>query len=118
MIAQKEIERSQRAICERLSVDFFRSPPSAKLGIALNARGGLLPLNGLRHLPDHGTTGWYIWAGEELSVAPDFFVPLHVKHLVDWCPQAQPYLGLPPGWRFLLGDGYEDLWFDPSLLDA
>jgi hypothetical protein len=27
------------------------------------------------------------------------------------------YLGLAPGWRFLIGeDGYEDVWFDPDLL--
>lgn len=24
-------------------------------------------------------------------------------------------LGLPPGWRFLLADGYEDVWEDASL---
>jgi hypothetical protein len=28
-----------------------------------------------------------------------------------------PYLALPPGWRFLLAPGYEDVWYDPTLLD-
>lgn len=77
----------------------------------------MVPINGLRHPPEGDTTGWYIWAGEELSTATDFFVPLHVVHLDEWCPGAIPYLGLPPGWRFLIADGYEDVWFDPSLLD-
>ncbi|WP_441294952.1 immunity protein Imm33 domain-containing protein [Massilia antarctica] len=27
-----------------------------------------------------------------------------------------PYLSLPPGYRFQIADGYEDVWFDPALL--
>jgi hypothetical protein len=26
------------------------------------------------------------------------------------------YLGLAPGWRFLIAPGYEDVWFDEILL--
>jgi hypothetical protein len=49
------------------------------------------------------TSGWYIWAGEGgPSDDPDFFVPLHVEHLAEWCPHITKYLGLPPGWRFLV----------------
>lgn len=63
------------------------------------------------------TTGWYIWAGEEFSTDPDFFVPLHVKHLNEWCPVVLKYLSLAPGWRFLVTNDYEDVWQDKSLLD-
>lgn len=86
-----------------------------KVGISRNVRSGLRPLNGVRHLPENGTTGWYIWAGEEMSEADDFFVPLHASHLQDWCPDVLPYLELPPGWHFLIAPGYEDVWFDPDL---
>lgn len=75
-----------------------------------------MPLNGLRHPPEEGTSGWFVWAGRELPDDPDFFVPLHVEHLDDWCPQVLPYLALPPGWRFLLAPGHEDVWHDPTLL--
>jgi hypothetical protein len=27
------------------------------------------------------------------------------------------YFGLEPGWRFLLAPGYEDVWYDATLLD-
>src|SRR6266567_6634911 len=64
------------------------------------------------------TSGWYIWAGEQLSDDPDFFVPLHVEHLAMSCPAAIPYLALPPGWRFLVAPGYEDVWPDQSLLQV
>lgn len=43
--------------------------------------------------------------------------PLHVAHLGEWCPDAMPYLALPPGWRFLLAPDHEEIWFDPSLLE-
>jgi hypothetical protein len=28
-----------------------------------------------------------------------------------------PYLSLPPGWRFLIAPGHEDVWEDQSLFD-
>jgi hypothetical protein len=104
-------------VCNQYQVEFVPSPGSLKVGVSLNIRSGTQPINGLRHQPVGDTTGWYIWGGEDLSTAPDFFVPLHVEHLVDWCPQVIRYLGLPPGWRFLVADGYEDVWFDDTLLE-
>ncbi len=107
----------QLATCRSHGVQCFPSPEGMKVGIAENVRAGAYPINGLRHPPKGDTTGWYIWAGEELSSAPDFFVPLHVEHLREWCPQVIPYLGLPPGWRFLIAPGYEDIWYDAELLE-
>jgi hypothetical protein len=51
-----------------------------------------------------------------LSVTDDFFDPLHVSHLDARLPEVVPYLALPPGWRFLLAPGHEDVWYDESLL--
>lgn len=90
--------------------------PGEKLGVSTNVRSSTWPVNGLRHAAAGGTCGWYIWAGEELSDADDFFVPLHVEHVIDWRPEVIPYLDLPPGWRFLIAPGYEDVWFDEDLL--
>ena len=52
-----------------------------------------------------------------LMIDLTFFAPLHTSHLVEKCPSAIPFLGLPPGYRFLLGEkAYEDVWFDAELL--
>jgi hypothetical protein len=110
-------EEQQREVCKRYRVRWIAAPPNFKVGIAENVRTGLIPINGLRHHPESGTTGWYIWAGEELSADPEFFKPLHVSHLDVWCPAVLPYLGLPPGSRFLLAPNYEDVWHDDSLLN-
>jgi hypothetical protein len=117
-VNEPEIEQLQRDICRRFGSDFVPSSSSEKLGISETVRQGMLPINGLRHRSSDNTSGWYIWAGEELSSAPDFFVPLHIEHLDEWCPQIKKFLGLAPGWRFLLAGDHEDIWFDSSLLDV
>ena len=33
-------------------------------------------------------------------------------------PEVLPFLGLPPGYRFLLADTTQDVWFDESLLSV
>ena len=107
----------QRSVCAKYGAPFVPAPAEQKIGIARNVREGLLPINGLRLRAEAGTTGWYIWAGGEMSQDDDFFVPLHAAHLWQWCPQAVRFLGLPPGWRFLVAGDHEDVWQDQSLLD-
>jgi hypothetical protein len=112
------INELQLDLCQRYGVEHFPAPLSSKLGIALNVKDGVQLINGMRDMPAGDTCGWFIWAGEELSTQPDFFKSLHVAHIKSWCPEVEKYLGLPPGWRFLLADDYEDVWFDPSLLSV
>jgi len=112
-----DVEKLQRDVCARHQVDF--DPPSSecRLGIALQTLDRK-PINGLRHRPEDGTCGWYIWAGGDIdSNDPDFFQALCVEHLITRCSIVLGYLGLPPGWRFQIdGSGYEDVWFDEKLL--
>jgi hypothetical protein len=70
----------------------------------------------MRHRPLRDTSGWYVWARQEFSDDERFFQPTHVGHVVSLYPEIRPYLALPPGWRFLIEPGYEDVWFDEALL--
>lgn len=106
----------QAIICERWQAPYLPTLPSQKVGISENVKESIYPINGMRHKPVGDTSGWYIWAGEELNSDENFFQPLHAKHLDEWCPDAKKYLGLSPGWRFLIAPDYEDVWFDPNLL--
>ena len=110
------VAEEQAAICARFGVAPYAAPSDLKVGIARNVREGALPINGPRCRPEGDTTGWYIWAGGEMSGHPDFFVPLHVSHLGEWSPSVLPYLALPPGWRFQIAPGHEDVWFDEDVL--
>jgi len=111
-----EIVQKQKEICQKWQTDFLEAPLDSKVGISENVKSGVLPINGLRHSSEGNTSGWFIWAGEELSKDKDFFKPLHLLHLESWIPDMYKYLGLPPGWRFLIANGYEDIWFDEELL--
>lgn len=112
------IEDEQARVCARYATAFVAANPFTKAGVAKDFGGDRRPLNGLRHPPTPGTSGWYLWSGEELSEADDFFEPVHVAHLERLQPSVLPYLGLGPGWRFLIAGDHVDVWFDAKLLDA
>ena len=111
------MEEAQREVCQRYGADFMPPDDVCKVGISESALRGELPLHGLRHWPESGTTGWFIWSGE-YSGDPEFFKPLHLYHLAEHCRTALPFLALPAGWRFLVAPDYEDVWSDSSLLQT
>jgi hypothetical protein len=108
-------ETAQRAMCAEMKVSFEAAPPDWISGFATQTIGRL-PLNGLRHSTTQGTTGWYLWCGEESSQEKDFYQPTHTEHLYRDFPMISKLMGLPPGYRFLVAGEYVDVWFDPSLL--
>lgn len=112
----KSCETEQRALCKRWGAPYLEAGDTLKVGIFKNVGRGTYPINGLRHSPAGDTSGWYIWCGEEIGEEDDFFLPLHIAHLDEVCPGIKKYLGLAPGWRFLIAPDYEDVWFDSSLL--
>jgi hypothetical protein len=111
------LDQLQLEMCKKHGAIFTPSTPEMKLGVSAGFFQSNYPLNGLRHPPQPGTCGWFLWTGENLSTNSDFFKPIHVEHLFERCPQVLPYLALPPGWRFLIAEGYEDVWWDSTLLD-
>ncbi|MEV8471783.1 hypothetical protein [Ralstonia sp. UNC404CL21Col] len=76
----------QLAVCQRFHAEYFGCDKMLKVGVSRNVRERLRPLNGLQLKLEGETSGWYIWAGEQFSESPDFFVPLHVSHLLEWAP--------------------------------
>ena len=112
---QIEIAEMQRAFCKQQAAEYVAALGETKSGFAPSTKG-LVTVNGLRHPTTDETTGWYIWCGEVLSDAPDFFAPLHTYHLYEEFPEIARLLGLSPGFRFLLAGDYLDVWYDASLL--
>jgi hypothetical protein len=108
----------QKSVCEKYGAQYVPCDANHKLGISKNFAPKNFPINGLRHPLTKGATGWYIWSGEEFSLEPDFFLPVHVAHLNEQCVEIVKYLGLPPGWRFLFAPSQEDVWFDEKLLQT
>jgi hypothetical protein len=90
-----------------------------KLGVSrsLLTDGWQWPIHGLCHPSTTETSGWYIWTGD-LEQGDDFFVPLHESNLRNRHPILTPLLELPPGTRFLIAPGHQDVWRDEALLDV
>ncbi|QDE30761.1 MULTISPECIES: hypothetical protein [Shewanella] len=105
---------NQKDVCLKFGVTPFPSLEGDKIGIAIETIGKL-PINGLRHNPENGSCGWYIWCGEDMSKYADFFKPLHVSHIANYLPEVEKYLSLPPGYRFLIAGENVDVWHDSSL---
>ena len=108
----ESLSDQQRNICREYGADFVPPVPGSKVGIARPTLGRV-PVRGVRLPPTETTCGWYIYAGDEWSDAADFYQPLCVEHLAEYCPFVLPLLALPPGWRFMAdGQGFRDVWQD------
>ncbi|WP_462251221.1 immunity protein Imm33 domain-containing protein [Ekhidna sp.] len=109
--------RSNQSICEWQGVLPVSPTQGSNIGLAVDSIGEGV-IHGLRHIPEKGTNGWYIWCGN-YSEAENFFSPICIDHLEDYFGnKLTEYLELPPGYRFMIdGDNHEDVWFDKSLIE-
>jgi hypothetical protein len=114
----KTIFDEQRKICIRNGSPFSPVDFSLTVGVSKDLMSGAMPINGLRHPPDIGTTGWFLWSGTELNSNQNYFVPTHLYHLLASGKLFLPYLALAPGWRFLTDGISEDVWYDQKLLNV
>jgi hypothetical protein len=115
-----QIQQQQKAICEKLKIDWSPVDISSMVAFNESLLSETLPINGLRHLSTDKINGWYLWSGGDIPQHDDrFFKPIHIAHLIELRPAILKYLGLPAGWRFQIDDGgYEDLWYDSTILVA
>jgi hypothetical protein len=114
------IQHQQKAICDKLKIDWTPVDINAMIAFNDSLFSDTLPINGLRHRKTDTIDGWYLWSGDEIRQNDNnFFKPIHVRHLIERRQIVLKYLGLPAGWRFQIDDeGYEDIWFDESVLDV
>ncbi|MFO1014147.1 MAG: hypothetical protein U1E50_10330 [Caulobacteraceae bacterium] len=105
----------QEALCAKYGAAASRISPRQTVGFARDFDPLVQPCNGVRYPPEGDATGWYLWTGPELSDDRDYFLPVRVEHLEELCPEVVKYLGLPPGWRFLFAEKYEDVWRDEDI---
>lgn len=52
--------REQRQVCDLFGSPYVEARTDLKVGISINVKDGVLPINGLRHPSEGDTTGWYI----------------------------------------------------------
>ena len=108
-------KRAQQSLCSQYGSAFVPPGADSKVGIAL-ASLTKAPLNACVTLRREYPRLVYL-AGKSLSQSPQFFQPLHVRLLAEYCPSLLPDLGLAPGWRVLAAGDQVDVWHDPELLE-
>jgi hypothetical protein len=112
------VTERQMAACERAGVKPTFLSASDRIAIARDFDPERFPINGLRHPAHDNMCGWYIWSGDDLSDDPEHFEVICYGHLLDDSVPWLEYLALPSGWRFLAAPGYEDAWWDETLITA
>ena len=109
--------QAQHRICRTYGAAFDPPLPGTKVGVAIQTLDRT-PLHGVRLRPTETTCGWFVHAGDECSDTPDFYQPLCVEHLVEYCQLAIPFLCLPAGWRFTTdAQGFINVWQDVKIVD-
>lgn len=95
-----------------------RPQPTDGMGLAMETLRDL-PLKGMRYMQPEGSSGWYIWGGEQKLDTADFFTAIQVRDVDDYLPNIRPFLDLPPGYCFEIEKGgRHKVWFDGDLLDV
>jgi hypothetical protein len=114
------IQDQQKSMCDKLKIDWTPVDINSLVAFNESLLTSISPINGLRHPKQGAIDGWYLWSGGEIPQTEDyFFKSIHVGHLIDQRTIVLKFLGLPPGWRFQIDDtGYEDVWFDISVLNT
>lgn len=101
----------QQSVCAKHGAKFVGVHKHSMVRLALGSLGQQ-PFQGLRSAPDGESSGWFLWAGQ-YSTADDFFQLVSYSALFEKCPQVIKYLGLPPGYRFVVDcEGYGEVWLD------
>lgn len=109
-----DLEKKQEACCAHYSAGFL--PPDA-MQLVVISDGVLLgehEVEGVRYpSPDH-MSGWWLttslYSGNLESLKT-----VHFKHIAEALPNIAQYMGLPHGYRFVLGGQSEHVWFDSEV---
>ncbi len=103
------LEDDQYEVCRRFRTHCM--PPRSDQLVVISA--GVVEgdaVEGVRYPSPEHMSGWWIttdrYDGDSKSLTLH-----HLHHLVEWRPDIAPYLALPFGFRFVLGEA-EHVWFD------
>lgn len=74
------LHEQQRAVCRRFHPQFSSCGMHLKLGVSLNVKSGIRPLNGMRINADSGTNGLVHLGERNVFARSRLFIPLHGEH--------------------------------------
>lgn len=129
----------QKRLCEEYRAEYLPTPDESLVVVdrrllePQGASGGFLRrrflgmpqmMRGMRHPPDTTddgqlVSGWWIWFGDKRPRGFEkHYKTVHAAHLPQSLGTVVEFLGLAPGWSFMINEVSRDVWWDDSLLDV
>ncbi|WP_425413063.1 immunity protein Imm33 domain-containing protein [Micromonospora citrea] len=111
------VPAAQRDTCRRFTVEPVPPRQRTMVGLALSRPRHMEPLNALRHPTAGNGNGWFVWRGPAIPQEDDNFCTLARRAPGRTRPGAWAVSRPSPGWGVVLAPGYEDVWYDETLLN-
>ncbi len=110
----EEIQQTQQECCEHYSSNYTPTELEQLVVISDGIYEGAVPVEGVRYPSPSHMTGWWLTT-DNYNGDVDTLQSVHFRHIVEKRPELAIYMGLKPGYRFLLGGKDEHVWFDEKV---
>ena len=104
----------QKKCCENYGSPHLPCESNQLVVVCNGVLKGKTQIEGVRYPSPIHMTGWWLTT-DDYDGNVDSLKNIHYKHIVKQLPQIAIYLGLPYGYRFLLGGDKEHVWFDENI---
>lgn len=108
------IELEQRKCCEHFDAEFTSIEDTQMVAISEGIYEGVVPVEGVRYPSPNHMSGWW-HTTDDYDGNIDSIKTVHFSHIIEKRPELAIYMGLPNGYRFLLGNKEESVWFDEKV---
>jgi len=108
------IER-QRECCLHYRAHFSPLNSDHLVVISDGVYEGDVPIEGVRYPSPAHMSGWWLTT-DKYNGDIDTLKTVHFSHVMEKRPEVAIYMALPFGYRFKLGGGSDNVWFDKDIL--
>lgn len=106
----------QKECCDHYDEELVPVKLDQLVVVSAGVLKGNTPIEGVRYeSPDH-MSGWWL-SDDDYDGNIDSLETVHFLHIIEKRPDLATYMGLPYGYRFLLGAAKDHVWFDNGILD-
>lgn len=103
----------QHRICDRFRASFLPPRPDRLTVVDAGVLEGL-PVQAVRYPSPEHMSGWWITTSK-YNGDVNTLLREHTYHITAARPDIAPYLALPYGFRFELGESYSNAWLDRKV---
>lgn len=107
----KKIQQEQMRCCEHYKANFLGATDNQLVVVSSGVLSPSKEVEGVRYPSPSHMSGWWLTT-DEYDGDVNSLQTLHFQHIREKRPDLAIYMGLPFGYRFLLGGVDEHVWYD------